>query len=209
MDVRRILPGRRASDLLRSLKLSHEGLGDDIRRLEAVVASLLHEAHTDAFNIWRPEAIHSLLYEKIDEAQTSGTAFSICLLDGDGFSQANAGNRYDVGDVVIREFIARIARSLPPGSDLGHYRTGDELIVILPGWGEAGVSAYAELLRAAVACTPFVTLYGELPLTVSIGTASAPPFAYCGDTLIRAAESALGRAKDNGRNRVMLAHPEI
>jgi diguanylate cyclase (GGDEF)-like protein len=78
---------------------------------------------------------------------------------------------------------------------------GEEFLVVLPGVDAAGGATIAERLRAAVEAA----LPGGLNITVSAGVAAAQGASVDYDDLFAAADAALYRAKDAGRNRVEAA----
>jgi diguanylate cyclase (GGDEF)-like protein len=80
---------------------------------------------------------------------------------------------------------------------------GEEMAVILPETDARGALAMAERIRAAVEKAQHATESGALRVTVSVGIATTP--APSAEGLLEAADKALYRAKQNGRNRVEAA----
>ena len=123
------------------------------------------------------------------------------LLDLDEFKRINDGHGHQAGDAVLREAAARMRAALPSGALLGRWG-GEEFIVILDGEPGREPAAIAEGVRAALASGPVVFEGVTIPVTVSIGLATA--FSGDGiDALLAEADAALYRAKDAGRNRVV------
>ena len=90
---------------------------------------------------------------------------------------------------------------LPPGALLGRWG-GEEFIAILEGAAGREPGAIAEALRAAVAAAPVPFESKAIPITVSIGVATAFSTDDM-DALLAEADEALYRAKNSGRNRVV------
>ena len=126
---------------------------------------------------------------------------TVMLLDLDEFKRINDGHGHQAGDAVLREAAARMRAALPSGALLGRWG-GEEFIVILDGEPGREPAAIAEGVRAALASGPVVFEGVTIPVTVSIGLATA--FSGDGiDALLAEADAALYRAKDAGRNRVV------
>jgi diguanylate cyclase (GGDEF)-like protein len=88
---------------------------------------------------------------------------------------------------------------------IGRYG-GEEFLIIVPGCNIACAQSQAERLRVGIGREAFQVPGGTLQLTLSVGvTASAPLSGVDADSLIRAADAALYRAKTAGRNRVEVA----
>lgn len=143
--------------------------------------------------------------------------YTVAMVDVDHFKRFNDTHGHDVGDQVLRMVAARLARV--GGGGRAFRYGGEEFAVILPGKGVDESASHLEALRASVADATF-TLRGpgrprrkpmsprargastrQLAVTVSIGAAqsrgSAAP-----DEVVKAADRALYRAKEGGRNRV-------
>ena len=88
--------------------------------------------------------------------------------------------------------------------DLAARYGGEEFAVLLPGADEGIVPAIAERIRARIEATIISLSAGVTDhITVSIGIATAPEHGVDRVTLLRLADEALYRAKDNGRNQVV------
>jgi diguanylate cyclase len=88
-------------------------------------------------------------------------------------------------------------------ADLAARYGGEEFAVMMPETELGDAIAFAEKIRALIESTSFSTAGGVVPVTVSIGVASAPlTRSQSAKELIVAADKALYRAKKNGRNRV-------
>jgi diguanylate cyclase (GGDEF)-like protein len=137
----------------------------------------------------------------INESAASIQPFSILLTDGDNFRLYNRVN-YAAGDEVIQKTGAILSEHLRPGDFVARWRTGDEFIVVLPNTSGEAARVVAERFRSAIreASRGWI-----LPSSISIGIATYPYHGSSLDELVAAAEAALRRAKEEGKNRVILA----
>jgi diguanylate cyclase (GGDEF)-like protein len=124
------------------------------------------------------------------------------LIDVDLFKQWNDRHGHVAGDCALRAVAASMRAILRPTDLLARYG-GEEFAVLLPGAGQNNARDIAERLRASVEGTVVEYFDGRKlgSVTISIGAAElqagATPEAF-----IEAADRALYRAKDAGRNRV-------
>lgn len=128
---------------------------------------------------------------------------TVMLLDLDEFKRINDTHGHQAGDAVLREVATRMRSMLPPGALLGRWG-GEEFIAILDGAPGREPGSIAEALRATVEAAPVPFERKAIPVTVSIGLATAFSTDDI-DALLAEADAALYRAKNTGRNRVVYA----
>jgi two-component system, cell cycle response regulator len=132
-------------------------------------------------------------------------SFGVILVDIDHFKNVNDTFGHLCGDEVLRAVTRRMKECVRPYDTLGRYG-GEEFLIIASDVDGNGALALAERIRSIVESKPVVTQAGEVSVTVSLGAAvttstrNADP-----QMLLRLADQALYRAKDNGRNRCELA----
>jgi len=129
--------------------------------------------------------------------------FGVALFDIDHFKSLNDTAGHLAGDEALRRVAAVIRRELRE-ADMAYRYGGEELLVALPA-GVRRVAAAAERIRKAVehASIPHPGRPGpETVVTLSVGVAAAE-----GETeaFLLAADSALYKAKSEGRNRMAVA----
>jgi diguanylate cyclase (GGDEF)-like protein len=117
-----------------------------------------------------------------------------------------------VGDVTLRE-VARMIRETVRGVDMVGRYGGEEFVVLLPETSREGALEVSERVRSTIAKTHFKVYDEETRVTVSIGLAcfphdlDDPEVDEYDETIIaellRHADEALYRAKEEGRNRVV------
>jgi len=142
---------------------------------------------------------------EITRAIRMDTPLSVALIDLDHFKQVNDAHGHLAGDVVLRAVTAAIRGHLR-SYDLAGRFGGEEFVVLLPNAAQTDALRVAERLRVHVAglSTP-VTSEGAdgacVTVTISIGVAALDSTRHELTNLIAAADSALYRAKQEGRNR--------
>ncbi|XDA99274.1 diguanylate cyclase [Sulfitobacter sp. LCG007] len=146
-----------------------------------------------------------MLRRALDKAMREVSSVAVISVDIDHFKKFNDTYGHDAGDMVLRAVSQTLAR-IVDGDELACRMGGEELLVLLPGANLDDASVRAEAIRQAIEAVS--VHYGEktLPsITVSIGVAACPEHGQSPQDLIRAADDALYRAKDGGRNRVEVA----
>lgn len=137
----------------------------------------------------------------------TGSAAAVMVIDVDRFKPINDRYGHAIGDVALKEVARRLREHLRTVDVVARYG-GEEFLVVMAGAGEEEAGAAAERLRASMADAPVVAGPNlSLPVTVSIGMALARGQAAT-EGLIGAADAALYRAKNGGRNRVEVASAE-
>lgn len=129
-------------------------------------------------------------------------AYALLLLDVDHFKGVNDTYGHLAGDAVLRH-VAQLLHARVRTQDLVGRYGGEEFLVLLPGTSAQGAQHLAEQMREHVALTPCLWQGQALTVTLSIGVCTC---ACCTESdqgiLIEAADRALYRAKQGGRNRV-------
>ncbi|MBN8443199.1 MAG: diguanylate cyclase [Thauera sp.] len=145
------------------------------------------------------------LAREISRMTRARKPLALAMLDIDNFKHFNDAYGHEAGDMVLKEF-AQLMSRFRQGSDLACRYGGEEFLLILPELEPEQACARLEKFRDSVSHLS-VMLHGKaLPgITVSIGVACLPGHGTHGESLIKAADDALYRAKANGRNRTELA----
>jgi diguanylate cyclase (GGDEF)-like protein len=136
-----------------------------------------------------------------DLRQATSRSLGLLIVDADFFKQINDQYGHDVGDEVLVS-VANSIRNCVRSYDEVCRWGGEEFAVILPGISEAGLQEVGEKIRAAVADMVF-DQHESLRVSVSIGGA-----VQCHQTdqgLFNRADAAMYAAKENGRNKVVIA----
>lgn len=146
------------------------------------------------------------LKRRIDElVRGDKQPFVLALLDLDGFKKVNDTFGHSMGDAVLVE-TARRLRKVVGADDLVARLGGDEFVLLLRGKNAAAAqTAMAEVLYAIA--RPFETAPHDSYLGVSIGLAEYPAHGDDYSTLLKHADIAMYRAKNDGKNRVNVYCP--
>lgn len=130
----------------------------------------------------------------------AGRPAAVLMMDLDHFKGINDRFGHAVGDQVLRDFGALLARTVR-GEDLVGRLGGEEFCIVLPGCDGSQALRVAERLRATCAAQTGRDTAG-MPITISIGVAAAASGGATFGGLLRLADTALYKAKADGRNRV-------
>ena len=132
------------------------------------------------------------------KATQEKSSFGLMFIDLDRFKPINDAFGHDAGNLVLREFADRLKTLAPAGACVGRLG-GDEFALLIPGHQEAHLIGLAQqILEAARA--PFHYEGVELTVSASIGISRFPGNGRTGPELLRSADAAMYRVKQNGRN---------
>ncbi len=177
------------------------------RRLMRAQELLRFEASHDVLTgLANRRAVLEQLEKELDRHGRTGQPVGLVMGDADHFKKINDAYGHSVGDEVLREVAQRMRSALRTYDSAGRYG-GEEFLIILPDCDAANTVCGAERLRQSVGERPVRTIAGEIPVTISMGVIAATSCTPNLDsaTLLRLADEALYRAKENGRNRVEAA----
>jgi diguanylate cyclase (GGDEF)-like protein len=125
---------------------------------------------------------------------------ALLLVDLDHFKRVNDTHGHQAGDRALQAVAGALQSAVRKPDAVGRYG-GEEFAVLLPETGLEEAAGTAERLRLAVEELEIAVKGGTLRITASVGVASAPPLELDRpEALIQAADAALYRAKDGGRN---------
>jgi diguanylate cyclase (GGDEF)-like protein len=142
---------------------------------------------------------------EFSRAVRAGESISILSIDVDHFKKYNDNHGHDAGDMVLRA-VGNCLENLFRNEDVPCRFGGEEFVVIMPGADAADALHRAEQLRSKIEDIVVRYLEKNLPrITVSIGVAVFPEAGDNPQTVLKAADQALYRAKEKGRNRVELS----
>jgi len=140
------------------------------------------------------------LFEGLEER---GEDFSIMVFDIDHFKRVNDILGHDMGDQVLREISTRLASNVRTQDIVGRYG-GEEFMIAMPRTSETAALQAADRIRSLIGGTPIYVKGQAFHITTSVGVAQVIPGEKLRDVFKRA-DSALYKAKLEGRNRAQLA----
>ncbi|HEX6986900.1 MAG TPA: GGDEF domain-containing protein, partial [Planctomycetaceae bacterium] len=145
----------------------------------------------------------------VEDARRTGGEVSLLLCDLDRFKAVNDVYGHRAGDEALRAAARtvrdQVFRTRSSDRALIARYGGEELAVLLPGFGTAGALRVAEAIRSAVERTPVSIDGRSFRTTISVGAATCPDHADTAERLFARADAALYQAKSRGRNRVCSA----
>lgn len=135
----------------------------------------------------------------------NGKPMSLLMMDMDHFKKVNDTYGHDVGDEVLRQLSQIIIQSTR-STDLAARFGGEEFVVLMPETDGTRAAEVAERMRKKVESTPFIITHseGQIHKTVSIGLADLNLAKDTPDALLKRADTALYKAKNGGRNQVVM-----
>ena len=143
----------------------------------------------------------TLLHQEMALAQRKGSLLSLLMIDIDHFKKVNDNFGHDAGDAVLIEVAALLKKHFR-GTDVVCRLGGEEFVALLPGTGTAEAQTRAEKLLKAQRNQALSHLHQPLGrITLSCGIATYPAHTMDPKRLLRLADTALYKAKNNGRDR--------
>jgi two-component system, cell cycle response regulator len=143
--------------------------------------------------------------EEFDRARRYGLPLSCIIFDIDDFKKINDEYGHLQGDDILREIAARTHRTTRRSDIVARYG-GEEFIIIMPQTAVEGAMSQAERVRECIGKGGYSGMKDGAIITVSLGVSELNHRVMLdGESLIRAADSALYEAKRSGKNCVVAA----
>jgi len=162
---------------------------DELKRIS------ITDALTDVFN---RRYIDAEMIREMDRARRNEKPLSVLLLDIDFFKKFNDTHGHDQGDRVLQAVGAAMKAIIRQYDSPCRYG-GEEFVMILPETDIAGAAIVGERLRKTIEAMEV----DGLKVTISLGAATYPHVAVSKpEQLLEAAEAALYKSKESGRNRL-------
>lgn len=186
------------------LKEVEDSLRQQLSSNEALRRALKEESIRDPLTgLYNRRWLDEVLEREIPRALREKRPLSFCVIDLDHFKRVNDTWGHDVGDDIL----VALARLLKDGSrkhDVAARFGGEEFVLVLPGLDAQRGREVVERLLERFNSLGFGA-GGPAGLTFSAGLAVVPDHATDRENLFKVADRALYRAKDSGRNRVVVA----
>jgi len=197
-ELANTVPERQLVELV--LKITHLGL-DALNLIENRLTGFFNRRYLD-------EALPALLQEARETPSRTaedGKKLCICMLDLDHFRQINEQISHAVGDDVIQKAVEILKDVLLP-DDIPVRYGGDEFVILMPRTSPVDAQKRAEAVRSGLYALDLLSGYdcSIKKVTTSIGIACFPDHAKDVVGLKEAADRALYRAKEEGRNKVFV-----
>lgn len=174
-----------------------------LHRLELLDIAKHRNITDELTGVYNRRFFNEILDKQLILAKRRNEHFSLLILDLDHFKNLNDtyGNR--VGDRLLQQ-IARVLSDSVSKSDIVARYGGEEFAIIMPTLFATKAIVKADAIRRIIEATDFDDIVSgqTLKITISIGIASYPEHGTEQETLIKLANKALHKAKEEGRNRV-------
>jgi diguanylate cyclase (GGDEF)-like protein len=154
--------------------------------------------------LWNRSSILDILHRELARSERERLPIGVVVADLDHFKSINDTYGHFAGDTALQECARRMQESVRNYDAIGRYG-GEEFLVVLPGADEDGVRMQAERMRQAIRSTAVYTSEAKLNVTCSFGCSAGIGGEVTAESLIRAADDALYRAKRQGRDRAVVA----
>ena len=189
--------GADISGLRQALAVKNNELKDALHRISELA---VRDELTGLFN---RRYISEVFKTQKGMADRGGHDFVLCYLDLDHFKLVNDNYGHSVGDEVLKAY-AKIAQSHVRSIDYCSRFGGEEFVIILVKTEINGAHKVVDRIRHSVENYNFQSIAPGLKVTLSVGMSQYQPYERVEDSLARA-DSALYRAKNAGRNCVVVA----
>lgn len=167
-----------------------------------------NQAITDALTgLYNRRYLVESFVNNLEVAKRRESPVGCFILDVDNFKRFNDEFGHKVGDLVLKRVAKTLQGAIRSGDIAGRFG-GEEFLVILPDTPDAEVYRVAERVRTAIAAINYdeIGLNNIPKITVSIGIAAFPMHGYSHYHITHAADQALYRAKNEGKNRTVVHH---
>ena len=188
----------------------YTGVGSDVTEQRRARAQIERMATSDGLTgLANRAAMRGHIQAAIDAAQAGGGSggCAVMMIDLDRFKTVNDTLGHHVGDELLREVSRRLTGELRHGGTVARLG-GDEFAVALSGVNASTSRAVATRIVESLS-EPYAIRGSQIRIGASIGIAMGPDDGRTIDDLLRAADLALYRAKDDGRGVVRMYEPVL
>lgn len=179
---------------------------DKQQNLEVIIAkrtqALENLANTDSLtHIFNRRKISSLIENEHARYLRNKMEYSVIIIDLDNFKSINDRFGHGAGDNALFDFATLVKNNIRKSDQLARWG-GEEFLILLPDTNTQSATTLAEHIRKLTETHSFNIIN---KLTISIGVASIKEDETI-DQLLKRADDALYDAKNNGRNRIVIAN---
>ncbi|WP_082805883.1 diguanylate cyclase [Marichromatium gracile] len=205
--IKRDISVQRAME--RALRTANQRLRENLDEISELQQELAEQAVRDPLTgLYNRRHLDDALARELARMRREASTLVVLMVDIDHFKRINDGWGHPVGDGVLRSLAATLRDHFREFDLICRYG-GEEFLVVLPGTDLEQGLARAESVRRYFAAQRIALGEQREQITISIGLAVFPLHATEQAALIAQADAALYRAKRAGRDRVMVADPEV
>jgi diguanylate cyclase (GGDEF)-like protein len=198
---------RRLTEALSEMKAANLSLQEalaEVRMAEEKIKDLAY--HDSLTSLPNRLVFTDRLTLAVSQAQRQGSTLAVLFLDLDRFKVINDSLGHSLGDLLLQQVGARLTGCLRAGDTVARLG-GDEFVLLLPGVQGAAEAERVALKVLETLRQPFHLEGRELFVTASMGISLFPNDGQDADALVRNADAAMYRAKEQGRDSHRLYAP--
>lgn len=155
--------------------------------------------------VWNRNKILEFFEEELERGCRDGRPTGIIMADIDNFKSVNDTFGHFIGDEVLVEVTGRLKNNIRRYDKIGRYG-GDEILIVLSSCRQEQLEQIADRLRRSVCKKEVKTKAGPIKTSVSLGAISSEIAPRTTSSyLLQASDKALYKAKEEGRNKLVMA----
>jgi len=194
--------------LLQMVRAIGSQIGQFIQRKQAE-DKVLHLAQFDTVTgLPNRYLLNDRLALTLTQAERNDWSVAVLFVDLDRFKAVNDTYGHAAGDILLRQVAARLKECLRTSDIVGRL-SGDEFALVLPDLGKADDAGLVAQKIVGALAAPFDLDGQQTYISASIGIALFPSDGGDPDTLVRNADTAMYRAKEQGRDRYQYYLPQM
>lgn len=186
------------------LTFANEALIRQLEEINKLRDELREQAIRDPLtDVYNRRYMNEFLSLEVARAERDGTPLSVVIMDMDDFKKFNDTYGHKCGDVILQKIAAFLVQHTRKGDVVCRFG-GEEFVILMPGATLETAYERTEMWRQDFAETPIEYEGMKLYATFSAGAASFPQHGNTDEFVLQAADRALYRSKDAGKNRVTM-----
>ena len=186
------------------LTFANETLTRQLEEINQLRDELQEQAIRDPLTeVYNRRYMNEFLSQEVARAERDGTPLSVVIMDMDNFKMFSDTYGHKCGDIVLQKIAAFLVQHTRKGDVVCRFG-GEEFVILMPGATLEKAYERAETWRQDFADTTIEYEDMKLSATFSAGVASYPQHGNTDEFLLQAADRALYRSKDAGKNKVTM-----
>lgn len=187
------------------LENANQRLRSQLEDIHQLQIQLKEQVNRDSLTgVFNRRYLDQTLAREIAHAARSGYPLSLIMMDVDRFKSINDRFGHKMGDQVISAIGKLLQQQTRESDCVGRYG-GDEFLLVMPEMPRECAFERAELWREGIKAMALQSGDEIVQVTISIGIATFPQDGSRVDDLVKAADDAMYKAKESGRDRTVLA----
>jgi diguanylate cyclase (GGDEF)-like protein/PAS domain S-box-containing protein len=180
--------------------IGYRGVGRDVTRARLAEDQMIHMANYDGLTTLPNRNMFLKEFDRaLARARRNGSRLAVFFLDLDRFKNINDSLGHAAGDELLQEMANRL-RALLRENDLVARLGGDEFVILVEGYSKMETLSHVARKMLATIARPCMVQGRELLVTGSLGASSFPEDGDEAATLLRNADTAMYKAKEQGKN---------